>query len=77
MILNQTILEPCHNVIVEGHGQAFLMIFLLQELLGGGIWTAKAKKKMREKYFVAREQHVRMEPPTLKVGVLTLSLLTY
>ena len=69
MILNQTILDHYHNVRVEGHCQELLMIFLPQELRGGGIWMAKAKKKMREKYFVAREQHVRMETPTLKVGV--------
>ena len=36
-------------------------------LLRGSIWTAKDRKKMREKYCVAMEQHVSMEPPTLKV----------
>ena len=48
------------------------MTFLPQELLGGGTWTSKAKKKMREKYYVTREQHVRMEPPSLKVGVFNI-----
>ena len=37
-----------------------------QELLGGGVWTAKIKKKMREKYFISRSQFVKMEAPSLK-----------
>ena len=35
-------------------------------MLGGGAWTAKSKKKFRKKYFVGREQYVRMEAPSLK-----------
>ena len=38
----------------------------LQVLLGGGAWTAKSKKKFKKKYFVSREQYVKMEAPSLK-----------
>ena len=69
MILNQTILDHYHNVREPGKGQGNLLIFLPQERLGGGTWTTKAKKKIREKYYVAREQHVRIKAPTLKVGI--------
>ena len=34
------------------------------ELLEGGPWTTKTKKKMTKKYFIYREQHIKMEPPT-------------
>ena len=39
------------------------------ELIGGGAWTTKAKKNMREKYFISQEQHTKMEDPTLKVKI--------
>ena len=48
MILNQTILDHYHNIRMQGQGHNLLLIFLPQELLGGGIWTAKTKKKMPE-----------------------------
>ena len=71
MILNQTILDHYHNVRPDNQDQESPLIVLHQELLGGGAWTRKAKRKMREKYFIAREQYVRMEPPTLKAGFST------
>ena len=37
-----------------------------QELLGGGVWTAKIKKKMREKYFISRGQFLKMEATSLR-----------
>ena len=69
MILNQTILDHYHNVRPDDQDQESPLIVLHQELLGGGAWTRKAKRKMREKYFIAREQYARMEPPTLKAGL--------
>ena len=74
MILNQTILDHYHNVRMDDQDEGSPLIILHQELLGVGAWTKKAKKKMREKYFVAREQYARMEPPTLKVRSSTRSL---
>ena len=35
--------------------------------MGGGTWTIKARKKMKEKYSVSRDQYTKMEAPTLKV----------
>ena len=75
MVLNQAILDHYHTVS-QARARGNLLIFLPQELLGGGTWISKAKKKMKEKYYVTREQHVRMEPPCLKVGALTFSLFT-
>ena len=46
--------------------QGSQLIIFHQELLGGGAWTKKAKKKMRVKYFINRKQYTRMEPPTMK-----------
>ena len=42
----------------------------LQVLLGGGMWSAKSKKKFKKKYFISREQFVRMEAPSLKVRIM-------
>ena len=74
LILNQTILDHYHNVRMDDQDQGPPLIIIHQELLGGGDWTAKANKKIREKYFISREQHIRMEAPTLKVGINTRSL---
>ena len=63
MILNEAILSHYHKVKYD-YGQSLLTL-PRQELLGGGDGTTKAKKKMREKYFISREQHVKMEAPTL------------
>ena len=46
-------------------------MFPRQGFLGGGVWTAKAKKNVRENYFVFWEQNVKMEGPTLKVRIDT------
>ena len=73
MILNQTILDHYHNIRMDDQDQGSPLIILYQELLGGGRWTAKSKKMM-EKYFISREQHVKMEAPTLKVGINNCSL---
>ena len=54
---------------MDNRDRGSLLITLHQELLGGGTWTAKAKKKMMEKYFNSREEHVKMEAPTLKVRI--------
>ena len=35
-------------------------------LLDGGAWTSKNRKSMREKYYLSREQYIKMEVPTLK-----------
>ena len=71
MIVNQTILDHYHNVRLDDQDQGSLLIVLHQELLGSGALMTKAKKKMKEKYFIVREQYVRMEPPTLKAGFNT------
>ena len=62
MILNQTILDHYHNVRPDDQDQESPLIVLHQELLGGGAWTRKAKRKMREKYFIAREHAPRATP---------------
>ena len=36
------------------------------ELLGGGRWGVKARRTMREKYYLTRDQYAAMEPPSLK-----------
>ena len=66
MVLNQAILEHCHNVRPVDQDQGSQLIIFHHVLLGHGTWTKKTKKKMREKYFIAREQYIKMEPPTLK-----------
>ena len=69
MILNQTILDHYHNVGMDDQDQGSPLITLHQELLGGGTCAIKAKKKMSKKYFISREQHIKTEPPFLKVGI--------
>ncbi len=39
---------------------------MLLQLLGGGTWGTKAKRDMKEKYFLSRKQHDALEPPSLK-----------
>ena len=67
VILKEEIVSHYHKVRCD-YGN-FLLMLPHQELLGRGAWAAKAKKKMREKYFVSREQYVKMEAPTLKVKI--------
>ena len=67
MVLNQAILEHCHNVRPVYQDQGSQLIIFHHVLLGHGTWTKKTKKKMREKYFIAREQYIKMEPLTLNV----------
>ena len=67
MVLNQAILEHCHNVRPVDQDQGSQLIIFHHVLLGHGTWTKKTKKKMSKKYFIAREQYIKMEPLTLNV----------
>ena len=48
--------------------------FYFQTLLGGGTWTVKVCKNMREKYFLSRDQYVKMEAPTLRGTKLNMAV---
>ena len=48
--------------------------FYFQTLLGGGTWTVKVRKKMREKYFLSRDQYIKMEAPTLRGTKLNMAV---
>ena len=43
-------------------------------MLGGGAWTSKNQKSMREKYYLSREQYSKMEAPTLKGTELNMAI---
>ena len=50
-------------------------MFLHQELLGGGAWTARAKKKKEsEDYFVFWEQNAKTGAPPCRGGITRLIL---
>ena len=44
------------NEVIVGHYH--------KDLFGRGTWTAKARRKMKERYFVSRVQYTKMEAPT-------------
>ena len=58
----------------DNQDQGSPLIILHQELLGGGTWTTKAKKNMRERYFISREQHIKMEVKTGELPGVTHSI---
>ena len=50
------------------------MILPFKVLLGGGAWASKTKKKMRDKYYVLREQYNKMEAPNMKGTTLQTAI---
>ena len=43
-------------------------------MLGGGVWTSKNRKSMREKYYLSRDQYNKTEAPTLKGTKLNMAI---
>ena len=48
--------------------------FYFQTIMGGRVWTVKVHKKMRENYFLSRDQYFKMEAPTLRGTKLNMAV---